>query len=78
MKIFVELNLFLQEYLPKDSTNPFELEIKNNSTYKAILLILGIPMDLHPLILVNEKIVAEDYILREQDRVSFFPPLGGG
>jgi sulfur carrier protein ThiS len=78
MKISVELNLTLQDYLPHGFTNPFELELKENSTYANLLTKLNIPLDFNPLMLVNEKHASFDYFFSSNDKISLFPPLGGG
>jgi len=75
--IKIDLNLFvtLSKYLPRDGQH---LEIPENTTVENLILDLGIPGDLVKLIFINGKRQNAEYVLKQNDRVGLFPPVGGG
>jgi molybdopterin synthase sulfur carrier subunit len=77
MLIHIELKLFvtLAKYLPDGSD---QYEIRENTTIQQLIELLDIPGDLVKLIFVNGRRQDRDYIIRNGDRIGFFPPVGGG
>ncbi len=73
--ITLKLYVTLVKYLPENSEN---LEIPEEITIKNLFANYGIPEELVKLIFVNGKSQDSSYILRNNDRVGLFPPIGGG
>ncbi len=75
IKITLKMFVTLVKYLPENSEN---LEIPEETTIKKLFANFGIPEELVKLIFVNGKSQDSNYILRNNDRVGLFPPIGGG
>jgi hypothetical protein len=52
---------------------PIELDLETPLPLPAVLLRLAIPVDHVQLVMVNHRAVAEDVLIRPNDRVSLFP-----
>jgi sulfur-carrier protein len=80
MKIEVKLLTQMKKYLPDPDMagNTRSLEIKANATVREMFIELGIPADMPKVIMLNERQGRLDDILKDGDKVSVFPPVGGG
>ncbi len=75
--IKIDLKLFatLSRYLPE---NADAYEVDENKTVEELILDIGLPSGLVKLIFINGKQQKESYLLKADDRVGLFPPVGGG
>ena len=73
----IELKLFvtLAKYLPNTKTS---YQVEQGTTVGELIGILGIPEDLVKLIFINNIRSKRDAVLKNNDRVGMFPPVGGG
>ena len=55
-----------------------ELELPEGSTVAQVLGRVKVPLDEAKIVLVNGLHAKPETILREGDRLSVFPPVGGG
>ena len=80
MKIEIKFLTQMKKYLPDPDMagNTRSIEIKEKTTICQMLLGLGIPVDMPKVIMLNERQGRLDDILKDGDRVSVFPPVGGG
>jgi len=80
MKIEVKLLTQMKKYLPDPDMagNTRTMEIKEKATIRDMFLELGIPADTPKVILLNDRQGKLDDILKDGDKVSVFPPVGGG
>lgn len=79
MKVEVRAFSGLEKFLPDMRFGePVEVEIEKGYTLKDLLTKLKIPLDEVFAVLVNGRHRDWDYTLQEGDRVSMFPPVGGG
>ena len=79
MAIQVLLVATLRKY--KTAYNPvtgFELAVQAGTTLRDLARQLNIPGDEVKLIMVNGKSAPWETALEGNERVSFFPPVGGG
>lgn len=77
----VELRVFsgLEKFLPhKRFGEPLGVELPGGATLRDLLQQTGIPEDQVFTILVDGRHQSLDYVLNEGERVSLFPPVGGG
>jgi molybdopterin converting factor small subunit len=79
----VKVKLFatLREFGPKNLEigESFSVEISENSNVEDLLVKLEIPKEYAKIIMVNGNII-QDYsqLLKSNDDISIFPPVGGG
>ncbi|MBW1700393.1 MAG: MoaD/ThiS family protein [Deltaproteobacteria bacterium] len=80
MKIEVKLLTQFKRYLPRPdlSGNNRTIEVKENATIEDVIKTLGIPIDTPKVIMQNDKQATLSDRLKEGDRVTVFPPVGGG
>ncbi len=79
MKIFVKLYAPFLEFLPPtNNSGMVTLKMHSGARVCDVLLKLGIPTNYPKLILVNGKLVQEDFILKEENVLELIPPLAGG
>jgi len=64
--------------LPCFGENNFHLEVPDGTTIRELRGILAIDPAIPLLCLVNNHHEQEDWMLKENDRVGMFPPIGGG
>lgn len=77
----VELRVFsgLEKYLPrKRFGEPVPVDLPERSTLRDLLQQTGIPEEQVFTVLVNGRHQSLDYVPAEGDRISLFPPVGGG
>ena len=75
IKIDLKLFVSLSTYLPPGSD---QYEIPEGTTVDKLIRDLDIPDDLVKLIFVNSVRQERDCVLKNNDRVGLFPPVGGG
>ena len=80
MKIKIRLLTQLKQYLPDpDMAGDTQvLDVKENATIGEVLDELGIPLDMPKVIMLNDKQGKLEDRLKAEDRVTIFPPVGGG
>ncbi len=77
LKIF--LSSTLRKYVPGyDPTNGVVFSLKGERTVKDMCEQMNIPADKIKIIMVNGKSQSPDHILKGDERVGLFPPVGGG
>ena len=82
----IELKMFMKfkEYLPKNSENGRTLlGIKEGSTFKDLMQMLGMPNEEDKIIVINGISFKPSEMLNarkmgEGDTVALFPPIAGG
>jgi molybdopterin synthase sulfur carrier subunit len=77
------LNIFLSSTLRKyhpdyDPLKGLELAVDGEKTVADVCTEMNIPSDKIKVVMVNGKSESFDYILRGDERVGLFPPVGGG
>ena len=75
VRVFSGLEKFLDQ---KRFGEPFFVEVTDNFDLRSLLAHLDIPEDQVFTKLINGRHQELDYKLNEGDRVSLFPPVGGG
>lgn len=79
MALKVLLAATLRKYMPAyDAATGYEMEIDPGDTVRAVARKLGIPEDDVKLIMVNGIGASWDTVLKGDERVALFPPVGGG
>ena len=80
MKIEIRLLTQLKLYLPNPDIagDTQTIDLKNDATVKDVMMELGIPLDMPKVIMLNEKQGKLEDKLKDGDRVTIFPPVGGG
>ena len=80
MKIEIRLLTQLKPYLPNPDIagDSQMIECGNGTTIKDIMMELGIPLDIPKVIMLNKKQGKLEDQLKEGDRITVFPPVGGG
>ena len=75
--ISVNINLFatLRSFLPDA---PKAMTVSQGTRVKDLVKTIGIPEKDVKLIFINGKREMLSYVLKENDRVGIFPPVGGG
>lgn len=77
MRIRVELYVNLRKYSP-NGEKEFDLDLPTGSTLKDLIHSLGIPAEVALVMLVNGRPAEARTHLAHSDKVTLFPPLGGG
>ena len=79
MRIEVRLFATLREYAPAEgNAGVFSTMLPEGGTVGALLESIGIDANQVHLRMVNGAGVGDDHVLKEDDRVGLFPPVGGG
>jgi len=79
LKIEVQLHTTLQKQTPEGLQRCIDLEMPEGSTIRDVLQALELDLATEHLLLVVEgKVVEEDYVVREGERVSLIPAMSGG
>ncbi len=75
--ISIDLNLFatLRSFLPD---SPKIMTVSQGTCVMDLVTKIGIPEKDVKLIFINGKRELLSYILKDNDRVGIFPPVGGG
>jgi molybdopterin synthase sulfur carrier subunit len=80
MQIEIRLLTGFKRYLPEpDATGTTRpLEIAEPATVKDVLKELSIPVDSPKVIMINDRQGSLESLLASGDRITVFPPGGGG
>jgi sulfur carrier protein ThiS len=80
MNIEVKLLTQFKQYLPNPGLpgNSRTLSIKENVSIQDVLTELGMPIDTPKVVMLNDRHGTLQDVLKEGDRVTVFPPVGGG
>lgn len=79
MNITLELIGRLKDFNHQSSHNKnIKLSLKSNSKVSDIVNQLVIPKEYIALVIVNKKVSGLDFELKDEDKVVFYPPIGGG
>lgn len=77
LKIF--LSSTLRKYYPDyDPLKGVDFSAAGKTTVAEICGEIGIPMEKIKVIMINGKSGSPDYVLRGDERIGLFPPVGGG
>ena len=75
VKLFATLRRFTENVPPGA---PFEVELSEAATLTALLNQLKIPLEEAKITFVNGIIQDLDYVIKDEDEIGIFPPIGGG
>ena len=79
MQVEVRLYATLREFSPKGANaGVFLLTLPENSTVGFLLTAIGIEAKKVHMRIVNGVMSSDEQVLKENDRVGLFPPVGGG
>jgi sulfur carrier protein ThiS len=79
MKIEVQLHTVLQRQTPQGLQRCIDLDLPPGSRLLDILNILGLELDPEQVLLVvDSKVVDENHVLAEGEKVSLIPAMSGG
>lgn len=79
MKLEIRLYATLRRFSPDGApTGVFFVILPEDSTVGAVLEKIGIGSEKVHMRMVNGVGVTDDHILKDNDRVGLFPPIGGG
>ena len=79
MRVEVRLFATLRDYAPKEATaGVFSTELPEGATLDTLLAELRIATEKIHLRMVNGAGAEDSHILKDNDRVGLFPPVGGG
>ena len=77
IKVFLSSTLrkFVSEY---DPLKGIDLTERREITVKNLCKKINVPVNKVKIVIIDGKIESTDYILKGNERVGLFPPLGGG
>jgi sulfur carrier protein ThiS len=79
MKVDVHLHTVLQRQTPEGLVRQLELSVPPQSTVNDLLAQLAIDFPLDSLLLVvNGRLVEENHLLQEGDKINLMPAISGG
>ena len=79
MQVEVRLYATLREFAPADANaGVFLLTLPENATLVFLLTAIGIEAKKVHMRIVNGIMSSDEQILKENDRIGLFPPVGGG
>ena len=80
MRIEIRLLTQMKRYLPDPELagDIRPIDIKPNAAVKDVFKDLGIPLDTPKVIMLNDRQGTLEDVLKAGDRVTVFPPVGGG
>ena len=79
MEIEVRLYATFRDYLPQDSGSfSFKKSLEKETAVDKIAEQISLPPDIPKIFIVNGNVVTGEYVLRDGDVVSIFPPVAGG
>jgi molybdopterin synthase sulfur carrier subunit len=79
MALQILVNATLRQYVP--GYNPYQginLEVRPGASVAQVIAELGLPAQEVTLIMVDGRRQEADYVLRGDERLGLFPPIGGG
>jgi sulfur carrier protein ThiS len=80
MQIEIKLLTQFKQYLPDPELtgNTRVIEVEKDAAIADALISLGIPIDMPKVIMLNNRQTTLPTTLKEGDRLTVFPPVGGG
>ena len=79
MQVEVRLYATLREFAPADANaGVFLVTLPENATLGFLLTAIGIEAKKVHMRIVNGIMSSDEQILKENDRIGLFPPVGGG
>ena len=78
MEIEVRLFATFRDHLPDDSGPSFKRRLENGTAVDMVAEQINLPRDIPKIFIVNGNVVTGEYVLRDGDVVSIFPPVAGG
>ena len=79
MEIEVRLFATFRDHLPRDSGSfSFRKGLEKEMALSEIVEEISLPPDIPKIFIVNGNVVTGEYVLRDGDVVSIFPPVAGG
>ncbi len=79
MKINVRLHATLRKATPEGPQNRLTVDVPDKATVTDLLDALDVNASPeHVMILIGNRRVEPDYLLKESDLVQLFPPISGG
>ena len=79
MKVKVRLFATLREYVPQAKIGAtLEVELNDGASVRDLADHFKLPLDLVKLAYVNGIYQELDFVLKENDEIGLFPPIGGG
>jgi len=64
--------------LPCNGKKEFDLEVGDPLTIRQLRDLIGINPAIPLIVMVNNHGEAENFVVKDGDRVALFPPIGGG
>jgi sulfur-carrier protein len=77
MKVEVQLYATLRKYGPSRE-GPLIMDLSEGEGVARVLEVLGVPLHVEKVILINGRPAEPDSLLRDGDKVVLFPPVAGG
>ena len=77
IKLFARL-ICANPKLPCCGEKEFDLDVTEGTTIRELRAILAINPAIPILSMVNNHHEHEEWVLKENDRIAMFPPIGGG
>ncbi|OPY68068.1 MAG: ThiS family protein [Syntrophorhabdus sp. PtaU1.Bin050] len=80
-KVNIEIRLFatFREFLPPGSNMfSFTKSVERQTTVAEIIEELGLPAHIPKIVVIDGAQAAPDYLLKDGDIISIFPPIAGG
>ncbi len=79
MAVKVFLSSTLRQYVPGyDPSEGARFLVNRKTTVSELCKLMNIPMATIKIVMVNGKSEPFDYELQGDERIGFFPPVGGG
>lgn len=79
IRIMVDLHTVLQQYAPAGTKKAFEMQVSEGSRVQDVLAALKITYRKDGLIFViDHRMVDENALLADQDRLDIIPAISGG
>ncbi len=78
MEIEVRLFATFRDYLPRDTQVSFKKVLDKETAVAHFADEISLPPDMPKIFIVNGNVVTGEYVLRDGDIVSIFPPVAGG
>jgi len=75
VKLSSSLRTFVEGY---DPFNGLTIDLRPNETVSQLLKRLGVPEEKVKIIMVDGRSASPDRVLTDGERLSLFPPVGGG
>jgi molybdopterin synthase sulfur carrier subunit len=75
VKLFATLGRHMADVPPG---TPFTVEVRDGATVKDLVEQLSLPLGEVKLVFANGRAKPLEYVLRANDELGIFPPIGGG